>query len=202
MSVKNTTIIDGLLLEIIRDVPNMNDAQQINTINVLKKFITHNDKLRSEHINRPVYITHAPDPSIISRSSYNKPNKHTSDALQRNTTIINNNITISSHLNDGVNPQLVVSNVPDKIVEHDIESPEDNTTEIKSLLTFKQYLRNNLPDWYIAGNYVDITLIENAYNVYFNDNNTPAVISRQLNGLIFNDSKRSNGITYKKLMPL
>jgi len=117
----------------------------------------------------------------------------TTAAKSQAPVIINNTYIINNVNSNNVNSNNVNSTIKNNT----------NVPEKKSLKTFKNYLRDNKPVWYVEGEMVDMILIENAYKTYFNDNSAKtSVISRQLNGLVFNDSKRCNGITKKKLMIL
>jgi len=78
-----------------------------------------------------------------------------------------------------------------------------NNTEKKTLNTFRKYLDDTKPEWYKENTLVDMSVIEHAYRSYFNDNTVKTtIISRQLNGVLFDKGKRENGITKKLLRPL
>jgi len=73
-------------------------------------------------------------------------------------------------------------------------------TNIKTVMTFCHHIYDTRPEWYIEGEYVKIEVIEEAYRDYFNDYDSQRVIiSKKLNGSLFDKSKRVNGETYKKL---
>jgi len=75
-------------------------------------------------------------------------------------------------------------------------------TEKKTLLTFRKFLEETKPEWYKENTLVDMSIIEHAYRTYFNDNTIKTtIISRQLNGILFDKGKRENGITKKLLLP-
>jgi len=72
----------------------------------------------------------------------------------------------------------------------------ESATDNKSLKTFYKHIYDEKPVWYVEKGKVDIDVIENAYRMYFDDHvTTKSIISRQLNGNIFNpvgNSKRTS----------
>lgn len=96
--------------------------------------------------------------------------------------VINNTYIINSNIN--INKNTV--NVNGKVK--------------KTLKTFFKHIYDTTPEWYKEKSYVDIEIIENAYRQYFNDNKiNRSMISKQLNGVLYNKSTRSNGTTKKWL---
>jgi len=99
----------------------------------------------------------------------------------------------------------------DKLAEfNELNEPVDNKTvniniqisgnSKKSLRDFYKYIYDTRPEWYIEKRKVDIDVIENAYRMYFDDHvTTKSIISRQLNGNIFNPAGNSKR-TSKKIM--
>lgn len=71
----------------------------------------------------------------------------------------------------------------------------------KTLETFYKHICDTKPSWYLEERFVEIEKIEKAYRDYFNDNSiSRAMISRSLNGNLFNGTSRPSGITKKKLV--
>jgi len=67
---------------------------------------------------------------------------------------------------------------------------------------FYKYICDTKPGWYDENEPVEIGKIEKAYKKYFPSKQiTAAQVSKQLHRM-FSTSKRSNGITYKQLVPL
>jgi hypothetical protein len=110
---------------------------------------------------------------------------------QTNTSVvINNTFIIQNGNNNSVSCGVVTTNI----------NKSAKTTK-KSIKTFCKYLYETKPEWYIEDTFVTINTIETAYRDYFNDYDTAkSMISRQLNGILFNRNMRTNGITKKKLV--
>lgn len=116
-----------------------------------------------------------------------------------NTLTIQNSGTINNTNNVGNNISNIVST-----------STNSSNTLIaanapKTIKSFCLFLYNSKPDWYLEGEYVELDVIEQAYKEYFGEEDTTSsVIAKQLNGILYNNSRRKThdgkSKTLKKLV--
>jgi len=103
--------------------------------------------------------------------------------------VINNTYIINSTVNSNSNSN-----------SNNVNTINTTIKAKKTLKTFFKYICDTTPEWYKEKSYVDIEIIENAYRQYFNDYKiSRSMISKQLNGILYNKSTRSNGVTKKWL---
>ena len=108
------------------------------------------------------------------------------------------------------------------ITDNDIDTPHDNNLEevtsdtieetvitktitkkrfgARSLKAFCKHLYDTRPLWYVEGEYVDLEVIDNAYREYFGGDETRSQIAKKLNGILYDESDRINGVTKKRLV--
>lgn len=86
-------------------------------------------------------------------------------------------------------------------VSNSITTKIRKKAEKKTLESFYKHIYDDRPEWFKEGKLVDIDVITDAYQTFFNiENAVPAQVSRVLNGKIFSGGTRSNGSTKKKLI--
>lgn len=110
----------------------------------------------------------------------------------QNPVVINNTFIIQNNSNNVINSN---NNNRSATVNN------SNTSSTKTLKMFYKHLYDTRPDWYIENSVVEMSVIEAAYRTYFEDHVTSKqVISRQLNGSLFQSGKRQNNIVKKTLV--
>lgn len=135
--------------------------------------------------------------------------------LPKNKTILSGNYNDSlNHLINQVsvaNPNsstpTVINLTVNNIVNGNVNSNNTNTTTNniintgKTVKAFYKHLYNTKPSWYVENALVDMEHIVNAYREFFNDSTILAThVSKKLNGGLYNNGTRTNGVTKKKLV--
>jgi len=106
-----------------------------------------------------------------------------------NSTVINNTFIIQNKCINNTNNNTTVIN-------------EKSTDSDKTLKSFYKMIYDSKPLWYKENGIVELDTIEAAYRDYFDDHvTTKAVISRQLNGKLFNPSSKATRTAKKVLVP-